>query len=403
MGVSHVVRSMRAVIVCGLVAVGLIGATTTAASAATCESWGGQPPDAGSGNNQLQGVAATSACNAFAGGSYYNGTADQTLIERWNGNVWKIQPSENPGGTGEDNHISDVAATSPTNAWAVGSYYNGTADQTLIEHWNGTEWKVQASVNLGGSANDNDLYGVAATSPTNAWAVGSYFNGTTIQTLIEHWNGKSWNVQASPTPGNASCLMQRAALATRASIGLLSVAASSPSDAWAVGVRCGSHADQTLIEHWNGKSWKVKVSPDPGGTDNPNGLSGVAATSSTNAWAVGSYYNGTANKTLIERWNGTAWKVQSSPAPGGSSASSGLADVAATSPTNAWAVGNRFSRLLDPPIVERWNGKAWKLQRSASFPDGSLFGVAAVSSSDAWAVGDYSNGTDTQNLILHCC
>jgi hypothetical protein len=32
--------------------------------------------------------------------------------------------------------------------------------------------------------------------------------------------------------------------------------------------------------------------------------SSVAATSASNAWAVG-YTNG---KTLIERWNGTAWK-----------------------------------------------------------------------------------------------
>jgi hypothetical protein len=36
----------------------------------------------------------------------------------------------------------------------------------------------------------------------------------------------------------------------------------------------------------------------------PGGLSEVAATSASNAWAVGY----TSSKTLIERWNGTAWK-----------------------------------------------------------------------------------------------
>jgi len=35
-------------------------------------------------------------------------------------------------------------------------------------------------------------------------------------------------------------------------------------------------------------------------------LSGVAAVSASSAWAVG---NVGAGKTLIERWNGTAWKV----------------------------------------------------------------------------------------------
>jgi hypothetical protein len=58
---------------------------------------------------------------------------------------------------------------------------------------------------------------------------------------------------------------------------------------------------------------------------------------------------------------------------------------------------------LDPPLVERWNGKAWKIQPSSNFPSGVLFGVAAISSSDAWAVGSYFNGTNNQSLILHCC
>jgi len=35
-----------------------------------------------------------------------------------------------------------VAATSATNAWAVGSYNTGTANQTLILHWNGRPLEV---------------------------------------------------------------------------------------------------------------------------------------------------------------------------------------------------------------------------------------------------------------------
>jgi hypothetical protein len=35
--------------------------------------------------------------------------------------------------------FSGVAATSATNAWAVGGTANG---HTLILHWNGTTWKV---------------------------------------------------------------------------------------------------------------------------------------------------------------------------------------------------------------------------------------------------------------------
>jgi hypothetical protein len=55
-------------------------------------------------------------------------------------------------------------------------------------------------------------------------------------------------------------------------------------------------------------------------------LSGVAATSASNAWAVGG--------ALILHWNGKTWKRVPSP-----SSAAGLSGVAATSATNAWAVG----------------------------------------------------------------
>jgi hypothetical protein len=67
-----------------------------------------------------------------------------------------------------------VAATSGTNAWAVGYYFNGTVKRTLVLHWNGTSWTHQTSPNAGGSSLDNVLQGVAATSSTDAWAVGDY-------------------------------------------------------------------------------------------------------------------------------------------------------------------------------------------------------------------------------------
>ncbi|MGO9163645.1 MAG: hypothetical protein ACLP7J_23660 [Streptosporangiaceae bacterium] len=54
-----------------------------------------------------------------------------------------------------------VAATSARNAWAVGL----TGARTLIVHWNGRAWtKAPASTGF--------LEGVAAVSATSAWAVG---------------------------------------------------------------------------------------------------------------------------------------------------------------------------------------------------------------------------------------
>jgi len=85
----------------------------------------------------------------------------------------------------------------------------------------------------------NPLFGVAAVSATDIWAVGQSQNGTSgiPSTLIEHWDGTSWSIVASPSPGSAATL---------------SGAAADPASgqAWAVGnLRpTGGGATQTLTE-----------------------------------------------------------------------------------------------------------------------------------------------------------
>ena len=51
-----------------------------------------------------------------------------------------------PPSPGTNTFLLSVAATSATNAWAVGSTGTATTASALIEHWNGTTWKqVQES------------------------------------------------------------------------------------------------------------------------------------------------------------------------------------------------------------------------------------------------------------------
>jgi hypothetical protein len=47
--------------------------------------------------------------------------------------------------------------------------------------------------------------------------------------------------------------------------------------------QCG----QTLIEHWNGTAWKPFPSPNPAGSASDGQLRGVAAASATNIWTAG--------------------------------------------------------------------------------------------------------------------
>jgi len=58
-------------------------------------------------------------------------------------------------------------------------------------------WNVISSPNNGASY--DVLNGVSALSPTNAWAVGDYnISPGPLQTLIEHWDGTQWSIVPSP-------------------------------------------------------------------------------------------------------------------------------------------------------------------------------------------------------------
>ena len=348
--------------------------------------------------DELFGVDATSPQDAWAVGLYVTGPGFRahTLTEHWNGRTWAHVTSPNPAGTVTGVQLNGVAATSPSNAWAVG-FVDGSSGlaRTLIEHWNGRVWKVQPSPNPGSYS--DFLQGVVAFSATNAWAVGDYANSAaTDYTLIEHWNGRTWARVPSPNPAGHGL----PALLT-------GVAAVSPSSIWAVGSYTlpGSGLGiGTLTEHWNGRAWKLVASPNPAGPANFNELNAVAATSATNALGVGMLTNAItlARRAFTEHWNGRKWTQAAMANPGSISI---LFGVTATSPSSAWAVGAYATgKGSDRTLTERWNGRTWRQVASPS-PGGAnpsdLEAVTATSRSSAWAVGYYLKGTQTLTLIEH--
>ena len=144
--------------------------------------------------------------------------------------------------------------------------------------------------------------------------------------------------------------------------GLFRVAAVSDNSAWAVGCTdCGTGSGtfstgtgRTLMMRWNGTAWTRVPSPDPGTSRT---ILGLAAASGGSAWAVGWTGNGsstspTSTRTLILRWNGSAWTQVPSPNPGPDSE---LVGVTATSADSAWAVGWTQGNTL----ILRWNGTTW--------------------------------------------
>src|SRR5258708_28176140 len=119
-------------IAAAVVAGALTGIASGGASASSCVSWTGvQPPNPSLSVNSLSSVAVLSSCNAWAVGAYSNGTAGQTLIEHWNGSSWTQVASPNPGGSSQAHGLSPVATTSPTTISAGSSNFNSTPDPTF--------------------------------------------------------------------------------------------------------------------------------------------------------------------------------------------------------------------------------------------------------------------------------
>ena len=383
---------ITAAAVAGVTTAGAPAAAIPTASVTPCFAWTGgeQPPDPGGNgvSGTLWGVAVLSPCNAWAVGYYEPG---QTQIMHWDGASWTQMPSPNPG---TDSRLFSVHALTASNAWAVGEYYDGSIFKTLILHWDGTSWKQVPSPNVSG-ATQNVLHAVRGTSATNVWAVGNYHNSSNVdQTLILHWNGTSWKVVPSPDPSGPT--LDQA---------LTGVSGSSASDAWAVGFYFTGAFDKSMILHWNGSSWKQVTSPDPGAQG--TFLEGVRAMSASNAWAVGSSYDGTADKTLIVHWDGSAWKQVKSPNPGGATRNNDLNSVAATTATDAWTVGEYDTGSGTRTLVLHWDGSAWTQVTApnlgGSSIDDSFIAVGASTAGNVWAVGRYYDGTEEQNMAIHCC
>jgi hypothetical protein len=135
---------------------------------------------------------------------------------------------------------------------------------------------------------------------------------------------------------------------------------------WAVG-QTEDPGQLTLIEHWNGKAWRQVTSPNPGSNNKLNDVSP--------SWAVGSY-NSSGTKTLVLRRVGNSWAQVTSPNP--ETNLNELQGVVQISPGNAWAAGYVLNGTAYRTLILHWNGTAWKRVQSPNTGDAStdnmLFG-----------------------------
>jgi hypothetical protein len=177
---------------------------------------------------------------------------------------------------------------------------------------------------------------------------------------------------------------------------LSGVAAVSADDIWAVGNSEDTNfVRSTLAEHWNGSGWSVVSTPNTSAQFG-SALSAVTTLATNNVWAVGYSFGSNGDTTLIEQWNGISWTRIASPNPATSDA---LNSVAAVSAGDIWAVGGQGPNQVDETsLIEHWNGTAWSV---VSNPGTSpLSGVTALAPNNVWAVGGTA-GSSGSAEILH--
>jgi len=344
-------------------------------------------------NAALTAAAATSDTNAWAVG--HSNTAPNFLgavpvIDHWNGSAWSQMTAPSTGYS--TNTLSAVGASGSADAWAVGwSEPRRYTFYPLGLHWNGTAWSVSTSFNTAMAGQVAD--GVADISTTNAYAIGGGL-GSAPYGIVARWNGTTWNRLTVPVPPKD--------ITTDFS----AISADRPNDVWIVGsytatVSSTQETFGTYTLHWNGSSWSVVSMPaDPSGVEYQ--LESVKAIGPADVWAVGQAVNSStlaSEGTLIEHWNGTAWSVVPSPTSGTNDYLNG---VTASSSGDVWAVGAYLpsGASNEQTLTLNWNGTAWSTVASPTASNGSsLTSVATTPGASIVQAVGYTGGSGTWNPL----
>ena len=255
-------------------------------------------------------------------------------------------------------------------------YTIDTAFRTLTELWDGSGWSVVTSLDQGPI--DNLLNGVSCASTTHCVAVGYYDNASHLsQTLAESWDGTSWSVEATVNPGGNYAVFS-------------SISCPTTGACVAAGYSANGSTESTLVEDRVGSTWAVVTTASPGAVENY--LAQVTCSTTTHCIAVG--YSADvlgSGRTLVESGQATgSWSAVPSSDPAGFDLR--LSGVSWTGPTTCAAVGTMQGATLQQTLVESPTGSMWSVVPSPTpAGGGELDSVSCTGPTACTAVGDYGN------------
>ena len=226
----------------------------TGAVSPLAEHWNGSrwiiqsTPQIGNPGSALSGVSCSSSSVCTAVGDYEGqddeGPGAAPLALRWSAAKWAVQPT--PGAASatdnEDSELAGVSCTAASACIAVGYDING---EPLALRWNGTRWASQQITGL------LPLSAVSCWSASRCIAVGDPdFSG-----FAESLHGHAWTLQHVRTPAGAHSIFLTGVSCPAASrctaVGYQARTVSLVTDI------------RTLAERWNGRSWVVQATPSP--------------------------------------------------------------------------------------------------------------------------------------------
>lgn len=168
--------------------------------------WSLASPARLTGNAVFTGVDALAGGTAWAVGFQTTAAGTRrTLIENASGGAWTPVASPNDGTGTSDNTLTAVGGTAATGLWAVGWRQSPAGLVPLILRYD-TTLPSPTWVSVTGAGGvpspgqvETALTGVDVLTASDVWAVGYYDDGSGQQPLALHWDGSTWS--NSPVPG----------------------------------------------------------------------------------------------------------------------------------------------------------------------------------------------------------
>ncbi len=314
-------------------------------------------------SSSLYGVSCPSRNDCVAVG-YFANRSDESfpLALHWNGSRWRTQRVPTPRGV-HGVVLLGVSCSAASACMAVGSGDVGLGKQPLpvVVRWDGMRWRSETNVEVAPAA----FQAVSCTSGGACTAVGAAFNTKDcIRLLVARWNGRAWLPQEAPDP---PCAWTNPLTGQSSPLQGGESSVSCPSNTTCVStVALGLTNDApfygslAVVEVWDGTTWRIQSSQLI--RDFVHSTSCVSL-----AWCAA------AAGKFLGQFDGTTWSEHRAVSETGGEGFNGVSCPSRTACTAAG--GDDFG-----PLIASWNGTTWsRLQLPPPQPGATLFSLRGVS------------------------